>query len=98
MAIAYAWLRSRAAPGGLTLRKISNDIKRYGFGSIDEQKIYLRNRRRGFLIGQGPRVGINRMPAGKPRLQCQPAEVRPLFERRSRNHESVPTRRGLRHR
>ncbi len=49
-------------------------------------------------LGKGHRRGVHRLPAGKPRPESHLPEIRPLSQRRSRHHEPVPARRGVRHR
>ncbi len=61
-------------------------------------QVHFRHRRRCLLAGQGAGRGLDRRAARGPRLQGDAAEVRSLHQRRSRDDEPVPARRGLRHR
>ena len=49
-------------------------------------------------LGKGIGLRLHRLPAGKPGLQGHHAEMRSLYQRGSRDHESLPARGGLRHR
>ena len=64
----------------------------------DHDQIHLRDRWRGFILGEGTRGGVDRSHPRGTRLQGHPAEVRSLHQRRSGHDEPVPARRGVRHR
>ena len=60
-------------------------------------QVHLRDGRGGLLARQGPRLRLDRGAARGARLPGRDDEVRPVHQRRSRHHEPLPARRGLRH-
>ena len=75
-----------------------SEASRAGRHEARRDALHLRHRRGRLVARQGDRGGLDRAPAGQPRLPGPAPEVRPLHQRRPRDDEPVPARRGVRHR
>ncbi len=65
---------------------------------VAHDQVRLRDRRRRFLPGEGHRRRLTRRDPRLARRPRHPSQARPVHQRRSWNDESVPARRGVRHR
>ena len=65
---------------------------------VAHDQVRVRDRRRRFLSGEGHRRRVSRRDPRIPRHQSHHSQARSLHQRRSRHHEPVPARRGVRHR
>ena len=65
---------------------------------FSRDEAHIRDGRGGQLTGQGPHRFVVGSTAQEPGPAGHPPEARPLHQRRSRHHEPVAARRGVRHR
>src|SRR5690349_15055095 len=81
--------------GGICRRALPNLKKRRG---ANVGKVHLCDWWRGVVFRQRTGGGLDRLSAGEPWTEGQPAEVRSVSECRSWDHVAVPAWRSLRHR
>ena len=79
-------------------RKKSLRIKRVRCILEAHGAVHLHYRRRGLLTREGTGFSGTRRASAGARLLGAPAQARPLSQRRSRHHEPLPARGGVRHR
>ena len=68
------------------------------FGTIRNDQVCIRHRRRGFFPGQGDCRRLSRCDPRIARPESHSPKARPVHQRRSRHDEPVPARRSVRHR